>query len=75
LAALLVPALASAKARVLRAKCISNQRQIGMALKVYAMFPSAVDGGSQRLADHDHICNLLTIRATAYRNSAWPLLK
>jgi prepilin-type N-terminal cleavage/methylation domain-containing protein len=37
LAALLLPTLQSAKSRVLRAQCISNQRQIGVALEVYAM--------------------------------------
>lgn len=37
LAALLLPVLSSAKARVWRAQCLSNQRQIGVALKVYAM--------------------------------------
>jgi len=37
LAALLLPALASAKARAWQAQCISNQRQIGVALKVYAL--------------------------------------
>jgi prepilin-type N-terminal cleavage/methylation domain-containing protein len=37
LAALLLPTLASAKSRAWRAQCISNQRQIGVALKVYAL--------------------------------------
>ncbi len=37
LAGLLLPALASAKKNALRTKCISNQRQIGIALKIYAM--------------------------------------
>ena len=37
LAALLLPVLASAKARAWRAQCTSNQRQIGVALKVYDM--------------------------------------
>jgi prepilin-type N-terminal cleavage/methylation domain-containing protein len=37
LAALLLPTLQSAKSRVLRAQCISNQRQVGVALEVYAM--------------------------------------
>jgi len=37
LAALLLPALTSAKSRALRAQCLSNQRQIGVALMVYAM--------------------------------------
>jgi prepilin-type N-terminal cleavage/methylation domain-containing protein len=37
LAALLLPVLTSAKSCALRAHCPSNQRQIGVALKVYAM--------------------------------------
>ncbi len=35
-AAILLPTLASAKSRALRIQCLSNQRQIGTALKVYA---------------------------------------
>jgi prepilin-type N-terminal cleavage/methylation domain-containing protein len=36
LAALLLPALARARAQALRIKCISNQRQVGLAFKMYA---------------------------------------
>src|SRR5215510_9043388 len=35
LAALLLPALAQAKAVALRTKCASNQKQIGLALQMY----------------------------------------
>ena len=37
LAALLLPALTRAKSSALRAQCLSNQRQIGVGLKVYVM--------------------------------------
>src|SRR5512135_3158958 len=36
LAALLLPALAKARERALRAKCVSNLHQIGMALSIYS---------------------------------------
>ena len=36
LAAMLLPALAAAKQRGLRAKCVSNEHQIGIALQMYA---------------------------------------
>ena len=36
LAALLLPALARAKAKALQAECVSNQKQIGIALMLYA---------------------------------------
>jgi len=55
LAALLLPALARAKAKAHRAACLSNQKQIGLSLIVWASdhgerFPSTVDateGGSK----------------------------
>src|SRR5262245_37884178 len=55
LAALLVPALAKAKARAQRVACLNNQKQIGLSLVLWAddhedRFPSTVDvseGGSK----------------------------
>jgi prepilin-type N-terminal cleavage/methylation domain-containing protein len=47
LAALLLPALARAKAQAHRAKCFSNQHQIGIAFKLYA------DDNSDKYPVHD----------------------
>lgn len=52
LAAMLLPALASAKAKALRAQCIGNEKQLGLAISLYAaenreMFPSTSMGNGQ----------------------------
>ena len=59
LAALLLPALARSKARAQRIACLNNQKQIGIALTVWAdqmndKYPSTVDipeGGSKTLLE------------------------
>ena len=47
LAAMLLPALARAKAQALRTKCVNNQRQIGIAFKLY------VDDNNDKFPVHD----------------------
>jgi prepilin-type N-terminal cleavage/methylation domain-containing protein len=59
LAALLLPALAKAKARTQRAACLNNQKQIGLAFIMWSadhgeQFPSTIeilDGGSRTLLE------------------------
>jgi prepilin-type N-terminal cleavage/methylation domain-containing protein len=67
LAALLLPALAKAKARAQRSACLSNQKQIGLSLIMWAgdhgeRFPSTVDvaeGGSKgRLETWEHFITM-----------------
>ena len=47
LAAMLLPALARAKSQAKRTQCVSNQRQIGLALRMYS------DDANDRMPQHD----------------------
>ena len=58
LAGLLLPALAKAKARALRAQCMSNQKQLGLAVTLYnsesdGRFPSTTGIGDDELYSGD----------------------
>jgi prepilin-type N-terminal cleavage/methylation domain-containing protein len=76
LASLLLPALAKAKAKANRAKCVSNLRQVGLALRIYSndnsdKFPWLInppegsrDPANQDVSDHFRVLSneLVTAR-------------
>jgi prepilin-type N-terminal cleavage/methylation domain-containing protein/prepilin-type processing-associated H-X9-DG protein len=73
LASLLLPALTSAKERGRRTKCMSNLRQIGIAMHVYALdnkdrLPSTGNTGGQWLWDVDRPMRDLIVESGARRD-------
>src|SRR5574341_138915 len=71
-AALLLPALTSAKEKSRRAKCISNLHQIGIALNLYALdnrdrLPNTRQPGGAWLWDVDRPMRDLLVQAGAKR--------
>src|SRR5690348_17663883 len=60
LAAMLLPALAKAKARALRIQCVNNQKQVGLAFRIwegdngdhYPIAVASAQGGAQEYVAH-----------------------
>ena len=62
LAAMLLPALAKAKARALRIQCVNNQKQVGLAFRIwegdnndhYPMAVASAQGGASEFVSHNN---------------------